>query len=83
MCVVGFLGILLGFRVLAEEAGMSLYEFFCGTLTVTCEGFEEAVILHTWQVPGGPPWGQEALSSFSHLLGSSLTSEGDHTLSPS
>lgn len=35
--------ILLGFQVRAEEAGMPLYEFFCGTLTVTCEGFGEAV----------------------------------------
>lgn len=33
--VVAFLRILLGFRALAEEACMLLYEFFCGTLTVT------------------------------------------------
>lgn len=33
--VVAFLRILLGFRALAEEACTPLYEFFCGTLTVT------------------------------------------------
>lgn len=56
------------------------YEFFCGTLTVTCEGFREAVIL--LQVPAGP-LGDNSPSSFSHLLGSRLSSVGDHTLSPS
>lgn len=57
--MVVFLSSLLGFRELAEGAGGPLYEFFWGTLTVTCEGFGEAVILHTLARVGGPLRGQE------------------------
>lgn len=51
-----FLRLLLGFWVLGEEAGVLLaYEFFCGTLTVTCEGrVERSTYSHTRQVPTGP-----------------------------
>lgn len=81
-----FLRLLLGFWVLGEEAGVLLaYEFFCGTLTVTCEGRVGRSTYSSHSASAnGSPWRQQPLSSLSHLLGGRLSSsEGAHTLSPS